>query len=89
MLREKSGVAGAAERDCGSAAFLLDCLSELGVGGHMKVPHQTLRVINSALFLVHIHHFTPAEFTEEFVEECKCQVFKAKYQEVKRSSVTC
>lgn len=32
MLGEKSGVAGAAERDGGSAAFLLHCLSELGVG---------------------------------------------------------
>lgn len=42
----------------------------------MKVPHQTLGVINSALFFVHIHHCTPAEFTEEFVEECKCQVWR-------------
>lgn len=46
----------------------------------MKVPHQTLGVINSALFIVHVHHRTPAEFTQEVVEECKCQVSKAAFQ---------
>lgn len=32
MLGEASGVAGAAERGCRPAAFLLYCFSELGVG---------------------------------------------------------
>lgn len=46
----------------------------------MKVPHQTLEVINSVLFIVHVHHCIPAELTEEFVEEGKCQVWVSRSQ---------
>lgn len=30
----------------------------------MKVPHQTLEVINSVLFIVHVHHCIPAELSQ-------------------------
>lgn len=43
-------------------------------GEGSKAQYQT-QVINSVLFIVHVQNYTPAEFTEEFVKECKREVF--------------
>lgn len=56
------------------------------VWGHEKVTKAQsffyrTRVINSVLFIVHLQRYTPAQFTEEFAEECKGEVFVSRSQE--------